>query len=273
MPEPNNRNPDSYRNGTRVSLAIVLIVSVSGFFMGLRQTATTAASRDLSQIVAHLPAETGAAPEVQGYATMRELPKANYGWSNSIALLPSLQRDLTATNAASPEDRTSAVKVRRARRAYEGAPPVIPHAIDQTSAAACLACHGEGKIIKDKIASRISHAHYSNCTQCHVPAEGGLPGPVEVLAGLELNDAATAGNGFRGLASFGGGTKAFRGAPPTIPHPTLMRTDCISCHGSGGVAGLRTSHQSRQSCTQCHVPSAEYDQRNFLSLFEPKARP
>jgi nitrate reductase (cytochrome), electron transfer subunit len=59
--------------------------------------------------------------------------------------------------------------------------------------------------------------------------------------------------------------RAFDGAPPTIPHSTLMRTDCLSCHGPQGLYGLRTPHPERQSCLQCHAPGAHLDQYQFLS--------
>jgi cytochrome c-type protein NapB len=35
-------------------------------------------------------------------------------------------------------------QIRASRRAFNGAPPVIPHAVENTSDAACYACHGQG---------------------------------------------------------------------------------------------------------------------------------
>jgi cytochrome c-type protein NapB len=63
------------------------------------------------------------------------------------------------------------------------------------------------------------------------------------------------------------GTRAWPQAPPTMPHRTLMREDCLSCHGPQGLFGLRTPHPDRRSCTQCHVPSAELDQHLFFPEF------
>jgi cytochrome c-type protein NapB len=74
-----------------------------------------------------------------------------------------------------------------------------------------------------------------------------------------------AGNSFVGLNPPLKGTRAWPLAPPTIPHSTLMRSDCLSCHGPQGLYGLRTPHPERQSCVQCHVPGAELDQHRFLS--------
>ena len=257
---PNSANNfESHTKAAKVLLAVVIVAAVSGFFMGLRQTATTAESRGLAQMVTHpQEGQEPEAPEARSYLAMATLPKANDAWINELGKLAQPPTDLFASNiiAALPSE---SVEQRLVRRAYDGAPPVIPHPVEQVSAASCLACHGEGKIIKDRVAARISHAHYSNCTQCHVPSVGAGP-PLQDLALEPL-----AGNSFSGLSTFGKGARAYEGAPPTIPHPTAMRGDCMSCHGPQGAAALRTSHPWRQSCTQCHLPSAELDQRGLLA--------
>jgi nitrate reductase (cytochrome), electron transfer subunit len=269
MPEP-NKNYDPHRKAARVMLAVVLVCSVSGFFMGLRQTANTANSRDLAQIAAHPREENPPASEARDYARMRELPKPNHAWSNALESLASPVYDLFASNApATDADRAQVIAARVGRRAYDSAPPTVPHPIDQTSALSCLACHGEGKVVKGKVAAKISHEPYSNCTQCHVPANG-------LIAGGQAREEfpLPVSNDFQGLRSFGLGERAYPGAPPTIPHPTSMRLDCTSCHGPGGAVGLKTSHPWRQSCTQCHAPSAELDQRAlpFTTQLEVGAR-
>ena len=253
---PNSgHNFESHTKAAKVLLAVVMVAAVSGFFMGLRQTAATAESRGLAQMVSHEESPEVFAPEAPPYLAMREVPKANGAWVNQLRNLEQPATDLFATNR--PGARGEAIEQRLARRAYDGAPPIIPHPVEQVSAASCLACHGEGKIIKDRVAARISHAHYSNCTQCHVPSVGAGP-PLQNLALEPLAD-----NSFSGLTSFGKGARAWEGAPPTVPHPTAMRGDCMSCHGPQGSAALRTSHPWRQSCTQCHLPSSELDQRNL----------
>jgi cytochrome c-type protein NapB len=169
----------------------------------------------------------------------------------------------TLTNVTDAE-RSAALRQRETRRAFDGAPPVVPHPINQESSAACLACHGPGLAIKDRVASKISHAHYGNCTQCHVPAQSGL--------GLTTDPAllaALADNVFSGAVAPAKGVRASVGAPPTIPHSTLLRSDCNSCHGPAGLFGLRTPHPDRQSCVQCHVPNAELDQRKLLGSITP----
>jgi cytochrome c-type protein NapB len=39
-----------------------------------------------------------------------------------------------------------------------------------------------------------------------------------------------------------------------------MRSDCMSCHGYEGRLGIRTTHPWRNSCQQCHAPSAAMEQ-------------
>jgi cytochrome c-type protein NapB len=57
------------------------------------------------------------------------------------------------------------------------------------------------------------------------------------------------------------GSRATPGAPPTIPHRTLMRENCIACHdGPGAREEVRTTHPERWRCTQCHVPTKTRDQ-------------
>ncbi len=149
-------------------------------------------------------------------------------------------------------DRAAAVAGRAGRRAYDGAPPTIPHAIDQQGVPACLACHQRGAVIAGRVARAISHPAYASCVQCHVVARD--PRPVAERSPPPEND-------FRGLASAGPGTRAWPGAPPTMPHALWMRDRCASCHGPAGDRGLATSHPTRLSCNQCHAPSAALEQR------------
>ena len=136
---------------------------------------------------------------------------------------------------------------RAKNRAFDGAPPTIPHPVETQSVASCLACHGEGLKVGDRVASKISHAHLTNCTQCHVEQSRV---PVE--------------NTFVGVYRAGPGTRASPGAPPTIPHHTWMRENCASCHGLLTRPGTRTTHPWLTNCVQCHAPSAARDQVHFL---------
>lgn len=158
----------------------------------------------------------------------------------------------------SPEEssqRAQALAARRERRAYDGAPPAIPHAVSQREPTDCLACHGRGARIAGKAAHPLSHPEYASCTQCHVVFRAPPP-----LTPAEPD------NTFVGLETYGAGQRAAPGAPPTIPHPTRMRARCTSCHGPNGQFGLRTPHPERQSCEQCHAPGAALDQRSIADL-------
>jgi len=146
--------------------------------------------------------------------------------------------------------RAASIDRRAQLRAFEGAPPVIPHSIQDLNVQSCRACHAEGLRAGDKISRMVSHTYLPSCTQCHVEATGFL---------LDAN--AIPPNEFRGLRSQGmGGTRAWAGAPPVVPHTFFMRTNCVSCHGEFGYDGWRPDHLSRSNCAQCHVPAAEFEQ-------------
>ncbi|MDJ0785405.1 MAG: hypothetical protein QNK05_01280 [Myxococcota bacterium] len=137
---------------------------------------------------------------------------------------------------------------RESRRAFDGAPPTIPHPVSTGSAGECLACHGQGVVLGGRRASALPHAELASCTQCHAPEQAGF-------TRLAANAAAEVGNDWRGFASEGGSI-AYDGAPPSVPHADWMRENCDACHGPGGRAPLRTSHPGRQSCLQCHPLAA-----------------
>jgi cytochrome c-type protein NapB len=164
---------------------------------------------------------------------------------------PGLFEQVTRTE----EMKLLALADRAKHRAFDGAPPTIPHGIDQMTSASCLVCHAEGVKVVDRVASKISHPPYTNCTQCHVEATR-----------PELADHATgtlAESPFAGAYRAGPGTRATLGAPPAIPHSTWFRQECMSCHGLLTRPGTRTTHPWLTNCTQCHAPSAALDQVAF----------
>ena len=259
-------DPKSYQKGAWLFGAILLTASVSGYFMGLRQTGSQISmTRPVSLVTAdserNAVLATISVPVAVSYAKQDWLRDgANGHWESRVANLAQPPANLAALTNVTETERALALAERAARRAFDGAPPVVPHPIAQDSSAACLACHGPGLAIKDKIASKISHAQYSSCTQCHVPSGGtGLPTSEPALL------ASLAANQFASVMPPLKGSRAWPLAPPTIPHSTLMRSDCLSCHGPGGLFGLRTPHPDRQSCVQCHVSDAGLDQHVFSS--------
>jgi len=174
--------------------------------------------------------------------------------------LTQLQSDKPKPPLKEPAERAAALKKslaeRAERRAYDGAPPVIPHAVDQQAAANCLACHEKGLTVASRPASVRAHRSMTNCVQCHTTSTNRKVPPSSLVVV----------NSWRGLQPAGkGGPRAWKGAPPLIPHSTLLRDNCISCHGPWGRPGLRTPHPERVNCVQCHVRDATLDQVRFAA--------
>lgn len=231
------------------SAGIVAIAFV-GFFTGLKQSPEAAPIRDTQEL------EQPADP-TPSYGDLRTRDRGALG-----ELHPSqIERFAGAVDRTPPKgpaseaDFVGAVAARQETRAYWGAPPSIPHRVNDSRAPDCLVCHEKGANIAGKLAPRMSHPRYDSCFQCHTLSQ----------------DPRTAGsqgispeNSFDGWKSPGHGSRAWQGAPPTMPHPTRMRETCISCHGPTGKVGLRTSHPERQNCVQCHTSSAALDQRSTI---------
>ncbi len=138
----------------------------------------------------------------------------------------------------------SRASYRRTQRAYDGAPPVIPHAVASLGRQDCLNCHREGMDLgSDGLAPRTPHAERGQCRQCHV----------EQLA--PAGDFAR--TTFVAWRQPTRGTRAFPGAPPTLPHPVNGRETCLGCHGALGGSPLRTPHPDRATCLQCHVEQTD----------------
>ncbi|MBI3857364.1 MAG: hypothetical protein HY293_16880 [Planctomycetes bacterium] len=141
--------------------------------------------------------------------------------------------------------KTSAA-LRAARRAYDGAPPVIPH---PSFNMACISCHTDQGIFIPDVGLAPATPHLetpglgraSNCRQCHVFRE---------------TETAWAESSFEGRAQdLRRGTRMYPHAPPVIPHAVFMREACAACHaGPAAREELRCSHPERLRCGKCHVP-------------------
>lgn len=135
---------------------------------------------------------------------------------------------------------------RAAGRAYDGAPPTIPH---DAQAGACATCHDADGTAIDGIGVAPASPHgdavadgaFRRCRQCHVPQGTGAAFVTSRFVGLAQGP-------WRG-------SRATPGAPPRIPHTLQLRGECLACHGGPGArAEVRTSHPERIRCRQCHVP-------------------
>lgn len=142
-----------------------------------------------------------------------------------------------------PVDHTSLV--RAARRAYDGAPPVIPHA---PLGGACVTCHtntarevpGIGTAPPNPHLQTLGLSETVNCRQCHVFQNSTNEYVASTFVGLPQD--------------LRRGSRLYPSAPPTIPHRLFMREDCASCHTGGAVRPeIRCSHPERLNCVQCHV--------------------
>lgn len=134
-----------------------------------------------------------------------------------------------------------------ARRAYPGAPPIIPHPLADAASfggRTCLACHGDGGWVErfEAYAPVVPHPDLLNCLQCHVARQTEdlfrtsrfVPAPRPAI-----------------------GRTALSGSPPPIPHDLFMRDNCLACHaGPGAVREIRVTHPERVNCRQCHAATA-----------------
>ncbi len=242
--------PSSIARPTHLVLTGVIAISFVGFFVGIHTSAQSDGplASVLRQAGQAPPAHT-TSPDVvpsMTYAQMRENRLGpNAGFHSELSSLRPPGNDPSAWMGQDPQAKLASLAQRAERRAFNGAPPIIPHSIDQLSVSNCLACHDQGLRIAENVAHMPPHRAFTNCTQCHVEQSEGSP---------------LSPNSFQGLPAPQAGQRAWMGAPPTIPHSLAMRSNCLSCHGRTGPPGMRTSHPERTSCLQCHAPSAHLNQ-------------
>lgn len=214
-----------------------------GFFVGIRERRQPASPREYPS-----NSSLGEAPLARSHEELSRRP-----WSTEARVwTPDTRRDVTPVSPRNSQAKSEALKARARGRAFEGAPPTIPHPVGQASGIECRACHERGATIGEAVAPPWSHAHYTMCTQCHVSEMPPLG---------TLDNAAAVANSFVGVRGAAAPYRAYEGSPPQIPHTTLMRERCSSCHGPHGRPGLQTSHPERLDCRQCHAPAASLDQR------------
>lgn len=197
------------------------------------------------------------------YGELREGRRGRNGsmYDQAFSWLRGLGPSVLEPVVQTEEERQAALALRRERRAYAGAPPVIPHPVQERGAAECLACHGSGSLVGALRAPMMSHKEYSMCVQCHATQkeESTLAQALGTVGEENL---------FVGVSEAAPITPVWEGAPPVIPHPTFMRETCSSCHGPYGAQGLRTPHPDRASCSQCHASGSDFDQ-NLPPSFPP----
>lgn len=150
---------------------------------------------------------------------------------------------------SSAKSQAAGTSVRAARRAYPGAPPVIPH---PPLSGACTTCHSGTGMRVPQIGFAPPNPHtrtpglsaHSRCRQCHAFAR---------------TDGLFQENLFAASTELRRGSRAHPYAPPTIPHSHFLREDCLTCHaGPAARPEFRCSHPDRVRCAQCHVRSDRF---------------
>ena len=236
--------------GLHVFLAIVVAVSLAGLVYGFRES-----PEPVLPPAQQTNVDFGEALPAPSYAGVAALRAAAEVAPLADQIEPFERSEVAEIDSAALEQARTTLGE---RRAFDGAPPVIPHPVQEDSTD-CVACHADGLQGASFRAPQISHTIYASCTQCHVSADPNLP---------VVSEQILAANSFSGLAAGPdrGAVTAppWPTAPPVIPHSTMMRQRCASCHGEGGFPALRTPHPERVSCTQCHVPSADLDLREAM---------
>jgi len=164
-------------------------------------------------------------------------------------------QDSSSTRLQEPnvELQPTSLQVRAKRRAFDGAPPVVPH---ESFGMACKTCHtAEGKIVPTiGLAPANPHdsesASFFNCNQCHV---------------FSLTDRFFVESNFRGIQQQHRPASLSHRAP-VIPHSTAMRANCASCHsGPAARPEIVCSHPHRMNCVQCHVVKVTAEERMALT--------
>ncbi len=128
-------------------------------------------------------------------------------------------------------------------RAYNGAPPVIPHPVEKHKSLtgdSCLGCHREGGFVPkyNAYAPIVPHPDKVSCRQCHNPIN-----EKKIFKKIVWRKNIAK----RGIAHL-------PNSPLTIPHSIQMRENCLACHsGPAAVSEIRTTHPERINCMQCHV--------------------
>lgn len=137
------------------------------------------------------------------------------------------------------------LKTYYSNRAYHGAPPSIPHPIEEEQnigGNSCLKCHENGGFV-DKYQAYtpvVPHPELVNCKQCHVEQQ--------------KKTLFKPGDYFKLKAPSVGNNNELITSPPIIPHQIQMHENCLSCHaGPSAPKEIRVSHPERVNCRQCHV--------------------
>lgn len=158
----------------------------------------------------------------------------------------------------------------RLRRAFPGAPPMVPHGLTtrETLAGACNTCHERGGY-SPRFGAYVPvtpHPELEECLQCHVADDATvgvtLPTADPNTICRQCHDPGAIRRPGVPPIEWSWWPRLSRAAPgdppPVVPHDLFFRSNCLACHaGPGAVAELRTDHPDRANCRQCHVVGME----------------
>ncbi|MFT4541728.1 MAG: cytochrome c-type protein NapB [Planctomycetota bacterium] len=251
-PTPRERLEVTGERVLHVVYVVAIAAAVLGLYFGIRYDPIDVQAQPKPAFKPASIASKGVRPALDYKDIQRGYLGPNAEWETHLPAPRALTEQWTLVSLGDRQTKLRDLSEREKRRAYNGAPPTIPHRIDPLDVASCTACHGpDGMIVGDVVARPMPHEAYASCTQCHVPQRFDKDNEEGQF---------WAANSFAGLAAPTEGSRAWVGAPPTIPHATKMRSNCMACHGPLGASGLQSSHPWRSSCTQCHAPSSTLDQ-------------
>ncbi|NOZ41427.1 MAG: hypothetical protein GXP24_14560 [Planctomycetes bacterium] len=268
--------PGDFTQRQTVLIAIGLIgVATTGYFLGLTSPMMAGDERpsdaaEAVQTEEHPPASSTVIPAT-AYAEMPFVQtRSRRLRATRLNMLRQTPYDVNVKIDVNEAEKLASLADRETRRAFDGAPPTVPHPIDQLDSTACMACHGEGLRSGTFRASKMPHPYYSSCTQCHVEQNAKF-----------APASATFENSFTGVAAPTSGGRASQGAtptlpytdwmrkaiqnrdpatdwvPPVFPHTTWMRNDCLSCHGRTAAPGMESTHPWQANCLRCHGKSPQ----------------
>jgi cytochrome c-type protein NapB len=107
--------------------------------------------------------EASAALPAPGYADLRAVRRGPNAGMYATAM-----STFTARAEEGPPESDQDRARSTPRRAFDGAPLTIPHAIRQQGPPDCLGCHETGVVVTGRRAPKMNHARRESCTQCHV---------------------------------------------------------------------------------------------------------
>lgn len=237
----------------------IMWIAITGYYVGLKAPMSADdVDSDSPAIELHIkwPSsdETPIVPATSYDEISAAATSLNHEWKTRLVMLKEEPYDPFAQIQLNEDEKLASLTDREELRAFNGAPPTIPHPIDQMTSRGCLACHGEGIKTKSLRAAKMPHPNYANCTQCHVEQNSRY---AEAVSFRE--------NMFIGVPAPKAGPRAFEAAPPVMPHSTWLRDNCLSCHGRTAHAGMETTHPWRANCLQCHGTSSELEQMSIAA--------